>query len=111
MVFDLNEANSVVTQFIMKEIPDALQRANYLWYVLSGKNKEYIDGGKNIQFAIKTLANQSQGFINGSTDILDMNVNQQMVYGTLNWKYHYSNVSITLDDMTKTSDIPCRPSC
>ena len=106
MSFDLNEANAVVTQFIFKEIPDGLQKANYLWYLLATKNKEYIDGGKFIQFAIKALANQSQGFINGSTDVIDMNVNQQLVYGTLNWKYHYSNVSITLDDLTKTSDTP-----
>ena len=43
MSFDLNEANAVVTQFIFKEIPDGLQKANYLWYLLATKNKEYID--------------------------------------------------------------------
>lgn len=104
--FDLSEANAVVTQFIFKEIPDGLEKANYLWKMLATDQNEYVSGGKNIQFAIKTLANQQLGFINGSTDVIDTNISQQLVYGTLNWKYFYNNISITIDDLTKTQDTP-----
>lgn len=104
--YDLNEANAVVTQYIFKDIPDGLAKANYLWRKLAIENKEYISGGKNIQFPIKLLANNQLGFINGSTDVIDTNISQQINYGTLNWKYFYNNVSITLDDITKTNDTP-----
>ncbi len=104
--FDLAEANAVVTQYIFKEIPDALAKANFIWRKLAMDNKQYVSGGREIQFPLKTLANNQLGFINGSTDVIDVNISQQLVYGVLDWKYFYSNVSITLDDITKTNDTP-----
>jgi len=102
----LNEAIAVATRYIRREITDQLQVANYLYYIMMTKQKEYVSGGTTIQQPIKDAANASQGFIDGKFGTIDTNANRQHTHATFDWKYWYHNTSITLDDFTKTQDTP-----
>ena len=106
MAIQLAEINSLVTQHIRAELPDALMKANFLWSVLADKQAEYIPGGVNIQQPIKLIANSTKGFISGGAAPINVNVAQQFQYMTFNWKYFYTNVSFTLEDFTQTADSP-----
>lgn len=106
MSINTNEVGSVVVQHILKEIPDALSKANYVWKLLADKQSHYVSGGTNIQFPIKLIANASQGFISGGSAAVNINQSQQLTYGALNWKFFYSNVSFSLEEFTKTQNAP-----
>lgn len=106
MAVQTNEVLAVVVQHIRKEMPDALAKANYLWSLLSNKQAEYVPGGALIQQPIKLIANASKGFISGGAAPINVNITPQLQYMTFNWKFFYTNVSIALDEMTKTVDSP-----
>ena len=69
---------------------------------LTTDGKYKVTGGTLIQFPIKLLANASSGAISGTGGTINVNPSQQLVYGTLNWKYYYWTVNFTLDDYNKT---------
>lgn len=99
----LSEANAIAVNYIYGSIPDILTKANYglkMFY----DNKQYVSGGPQIQVAIQFAANSSIGSINGAFEPIDTNENQQLTYGTLDWKFQYQNVSITLKDNTFAGD-------
>jgi len=101
MTINVNELSAVVVQHI--EDPktwDALARRTAFMNHLMGEGKEKIDGGLHIQFPLKVLANASSGFISGTTALTDVNPSQQLVFGTLNWKYYNFNVNFGLNDFT-----------
>lgn len=104
MAINTNEIASVVVQHIIAEAPDALMKANALWQKLANDQAYYVSGGTNIQFPVKMIANTAQGFITGGASAVNVNPSQQLVYGTLNWKFYNHNVSFTLDDFTQTQD-------
>lgn len=99
-----NDILAVTTQELIKQtIPDALAKSNALWFLMQGKRSESFSGGNgNFQFAVNLLENQSQGWIDGSTDVLNVNPSQNFVYGTLQYKKFYSTVSLTLNDVENT---------
>lgn len=105
MSINTDEVSAVVKQFIKKEVPDALMKQNAFWNSLM-KRLEYVPGGVNLQFPIKAIANASAGFISGGAQAVNVNQSQQVVYGALNWKHYYYNVSFTLDEMTKALESP-----
>jgi len=104
MAINTNEIAATTTQHIIKELPDGLMKANALWEKIADSQAKYISGGTNIQFANKLIKNPAAGFITGGASAVNVNPGQQNVYGTLNWKYFYHNVSITLEDLTQTQD-------
>ena len=99
----LQDAFAVATTNIQKEIPDVMTKANYFWFKIT-ENKKYLSGGVNVQFPLNHKELDSQAFINGTTDIVSTNPQQTFTFGTLNWKFFYDTVAITLDDLTKTGD-------
>lgn len=102
MAINTNELSSAITQFIINELPDGLVRSTAFLKYMFEDGLEYQDGGLNIQFPAKLLPNTTSGFINGTTDLLSINPVQQNVFGTLNWKYYFTQVAFTLEDYTKT---------
>lgn len=101
----LLDAQAVATQYIQENIPDVMTKANYAFNMFMN-NKSYKSGGTKIQFPLNHKELESQGFINGTTDVLSTNPQQTFTYGELEWKYFYDTVAVTLDDLTKTQDTP-----
>lgn len=92
---------------LIKGIPDALARTNPLLNRLAKRRFKKLDGGNlNFQFAVNLLDNLSQGAFNGTTDVIDVNPNQQFVKGELTQKFYYTNTTITLQDYAGTQDSP-----
>ena len=91
----LQDAFAVATENIQKDIPDLMTKANFFWYKIM-QNKEYLSGGRNIQFPVNHKELESQGFINGTTDVLSTNPQQSFTFGTLNWKFFYDKLFIQL---------------
>lgn len=106
MTLQVDEIAAVTTQHIVKTLPDALAKENYAAKLFFDENKEYVSGGTNIQVPIKLIANAGQGFISGGASAINVNPSQQFQYMTFNWKFHYSNVSFTLEEFTKVLDAP-----
>lgn len=103
----LVEIASLTTIHINDSFPDLLVRANALYQEMD-KRKNYVPGGKEIQmpvFGLNELA--SQGFIAGTAaDSLNLNKNQVVTYGTLQWKFFYYAVTFDLKELTQTEDSP-----
>ena len=99
-----NDIMAVTTQeLIKKDIPDGLAKANALWFLMQGKRATSFNGGNGtFQFAVNLLENQSQGWIDGSTDVLNIQPSQNYVYGSLQYKKFQSTVSLTLNDFMNT---------
>lgn len=97
------DALAVATQDIQREIPDTLAKVNYL-YSLMIKRLQKKGASTYIQMPISFADIESNGYINGSTSTISNNVNQTLTQATLEWKYFYSNFSITLQDRTMTGD-------
>lgn len=104
MAINTNEIGAVVTQHIIPEFADGLTKANAFWKHLTTKGKYSLSGGTNIQFPIKLIENASKGFIAGSGATVNVNPSQQLVYGTLNWKYYYYTVNFSLEEFTQTQN-------
>lgn len=99
MTIGLTELQAAVTQEIFPEVADGLKYSTALWNHLSTKGKKKQDGGLNLQFALKGLANASQAAIAGDSGLTDNNPSQQLIYGVLYWKYNYFAVNLTLQDV------------
>lgn len=102
--YNLDEIFAVTTKYI----DDNVQR---VWEVTTPlhkeimKKKRYVDGGNRLTVALDFNPNSSIGFISGtSADLLNVNTQQNLKPAELDWKYLYSNFSITLDDLNKTAD-------
>lgn len=104
MAINTNEISAVTTVHILKDLPDGLMKSSALMKYLMGEGKKYVSGGTAIQFPIKLIANTSAGFIPGTGAAVSTNPSQQIVYGTLNWKYSYYSVNFSLQDFTQTMD-------
>jgi len=98
MATQTQEINALVVQYIIDELKDGLEKAAPLWKHFSGEGKRHQKGGINIQFPIKLLKNQSQGFIPGVGATVSATPSVQLQYGTLPWKYYNFNVNFTLQD-------------
>ena len=69
------------------------------------KKKEYVDGGNRLTVALDFNPNQSIGYITGTAaDLLNVNAQQNLIPAELDWKFMYSNFSITLKDLNATAD-------
>ena len=101
----LQDAFAIATQDIYDNIEDIFTRANpTLTRVI--KNKRKVDGGTFLQFPVAGVSEvTSQGFIpGGANSVLSFNPEQLITFGTLNWKYWYQVVAVTLKDMNETLD-------
>lgn len=103
----LNEVAAITTQHINDSIPDLFVAANGL-YTKMYDRKKYVPGGTQIQMPVAGVAELgSQGFITGTAaDNLNLNINQIVTYGTLNWKFFYYAVTFDLKELTITEDSP-----
>ena len=102
--YNLDEIFATTTKFI----DDNVQR---VWEVTTPlhkqimKKKKYVDGGNRLTVALDFNPNQAIGFISGtSADLLNVNTQQNAIPAELDWKYLYSNFSITLQDLNTTAD-------
>ena len=102
--YNLDEIFAVTTKFI----DDNVQR---VWEVTTPlhkqimKKKRYVDGGNRLTVALDFKPNNSIGFITGtSADVLNVNPQQNIIPAELDWKYLYSNFSVTLQDLNTTAD-------
>ena len=98
MAIQTNELSAGITQYIIKEVPNGLDKATPLLKYLATEGKQKRNGGVNIQFPVKLLENQSSGFISGTGDTTDLTPSQQMQYGSLNWKVYYFTTNFSLMD-------------
>ena len=98
MATQTQEINALVVQYIIDELWDGLAKATPFWKYLSTDGKKHQKGGTDIQFPIKLLKNQSQGFIAGTGATVSATPSVQLQYGKLNWKYFNYNVNFTIQD-------------
>lgn len=96
----LDDALSISRQWIRPKVPDLMGKANGAFQMFF-ENKEKIDGCTFIQIPINPKEIASMGAINGVTDTININPQQQFSWGTLNWKHDYYSVPITLDELAK----------
>lgn len=102
MAVQTDEILAGVTQYIISEVPNGLDKATPLLKYVTTKGKKKRDGSAYLQFPVKLLENQSSGFISGDSGLIDMTPSQQLQYGTLNWKFYNFSVPFTLADYAKT---------
>lgn len=103
----LDEAQGVASRAFETIIPDQFQKSSAFGNKMSKKpNLQHIDGGSKIQQAVQIAENKSDGFIDGKFDTLDLSASQQISFAEFDFKYQNYNVSITFDDITRTSDTP-----
>lgn len=99
------DALAIATQYINSEIP-ALFVYNSPLLSLLTKNKKKVPGGNNYQMPLNNYKNNATGFIPNSGAVTSVNQNQELIYGTLNWKYFYYSINVSLEDITITHDAP-----
>lgn len=98
MATQTQEINALVVKFIMDIFTDGLEKAAPLWKHMANEGKKRQIGGTQIQFPIKLLKNQSQGFIPGVGATVSATPSTQLQYGVLPWKYYNYNVNFTIAD-------------
>ena len=98
MATQTQEINALVVQYIMDVFTDGLEKAAPLWKHFANEGKKRQVGGTYLQFPIKLLKNQSQGFIAGTGATVSATPSVQLQYGVLPWKYYNFNVNFTLKD-------------
>lgn len=98
------ELNALVVQYIDDVLFDGLEKCLPLWNYISKEGKKRQKGGTQIQFPIKLLKNQSQGFIAGVGATVSATPSIQLQYGTLPWKYYNCNINFTLEDYNVALD-------
>jgi hypothetical protein len=102
MAINTNEYSAMITQAIIKLLPNGLIRSTAFLKYIFEKGLKYQNGGMYLQFPIKLLPNTTSGFKNGTSDLLEISPVQQNVFGTINWKYYFTQVAFTLQDQTVT---------
>ena len=98
------ELNAAVVQFIDDKLFDGLEKCLPLWNYLSKDGKKKQKGGIYLQFPIKLMKNQSQGFISGTGATVSATPSTQLQYGVLPWKYYNCNINFTLEDYNVAFD-------
>lgn len=98
MATQTQEINALVVQYIYDVLYDGLEKATPLWKHFATEGKKHQKGGTYIQFPIKLLKNQSQGFIAGTGATVSATPSVQLQYGVLPWKYYNYNVNFTIQD-------------
>lgn len=98
------ELNALVVQYIDDVLFDGLEKCLPLWNYISKEGKKRQKGGTYIQFPIKLLKNQSQGFIAGTGATVSATPSVQLQYGVLPWKYYNCNINFTLEDYNVAMD-------
>jgi hypothetical protein len=103
----LQEVYALTTQHINDSVPDLFTRANYLYKQMLAR-KNYVAGGRLIQLPVFGVDEvKSMGFISGtSSDNLNLNLNQTLSYGELNWKFWNAALTFDLKELTITEDSP-----
>ena len=104
MAQQTQELNAAVVQFIDDKLFDGLEKCLPLWNYLSKDGKKKQKGGIYIQFPIKLIKNQSQGFISGTGATVSATPSTQLQYGVLPWKYYNCNINFTLEDYNVAFD-------
>lgn len=100
----LDNIQAIAHQEIMKTIPDTLIRKNALYNRLIKRYKPLKGGTEVIQIPIFVTENASQGFINPAGGTFDINPNENLTYGTLNYKTYQCTSTITQKDLNATED-------
>lgn len=102
--YDLNEIFAVTTKYIDDNVQRVWELTTPLHKAIM-KRKKYVDGGNRLTVALDFNPNQAIGFITGtSADLLNVNTQQNVIPAELDWKYLYSNFSVTLQDLNTTAD-------
>ena len=102
--YNLNEIFAVTTKFIDDNVQRIWEETTPMHKAIM-KRKKYVDGGNRLTVALDFNPNQSIGFITGtSADLLNVNTQQNLIPAELDWKYLYSNFSVTLQDLNTTAD-------
>jgi len=101
----LQEAGAVAVQYINDAIPDLLQQMNPLYKKMYERKKHIPEGATYLQFPVAYADNQAQGAISGDgSEQISLNQNQMLTFAQLQWKYYYSNVSISEQDLVQGGD-------
>ena len=98
------ELNALVVQYIDDVLFDGLEKCLPLWNYISKEGKKRQKGGTYIQFPIKLLKNESQGFISGVGATVSATPSIQLQYAVLPWKYYNCNINFTLEDYNVALD-------
>lgn len=98
MATQIQEINALVVQYIMDVFSDGLEKAAPLWKHMANEGKKRQVGGTYLQFPIKLLKNQAQGFIAGTGATVSATPSIQLQYGSLPWKYFNFNVNFSIKD-------------
>ena len=106
MAIQTDEILAGVVQYINAEVPNGLEKATPLLKYVTTKGKRKRDSGSPfLQFPIKLLENQSSGFVNGVSSLIDNTPSIQEQYMTLNWKFYYFTVPYTLADYARSGGV------
>lgn len=101
----LDEVQAVAHNAFEKIMPDQFMTSSAFGSMMSKKpNLQYVSGGSKIQQPVQIAENQADGFIDGKFDVLDLSASQMISYAEFDFKYQNYNISITLDDITRTGD-------
>jgi hypothetical protein len=102
--YNLDEIFAITTKYLDDQISEIFMNTTPLYNEIM-KKKEYVDGGNRLTVALDFNPNQSINYITGtSADLLNVNTQQNLIPAELDWKYLYSNFSITLRDLNATAD-------
>ena len=102
--YDLNEIFATTTKFIDDEMPTIFTNTTPLYKEIM-KKKVYVDGGNRLTVPLNFNPTETMGYITGtSADLLNVNTQQNIIPAELDWKYFYSNFSVTLQDLNATAD-------
>ncbi len=102
--YNLDEIFAVTTKYIDKNVEEIFCNTTPLLKEIM-KKKEYVDGGNRLTVALDFNPNQAIGYITGTAaDLLNVNPQQNLIPAELDWKFMYSNFSITLKDLNATAD-------
>jgi hypothetical protein len=103
----LDEVQAVAHNAFEKIMPDQFLTASAFGNMMSkAPNLQYVSGGKKIQQPVQIAENQADGFIDGKFDVLDLSASQQLSFAEFDFKYQNYNITITLDDITRTDQTP-----
>jgi len=103
----LDEVQAIAHNAFDKIMPDQFLTSSAFGSTMSKKpNLEYFSGGSKIQQPVQIRENKADGFTDGKFDVLDLSASQQISFAEFDIKYQNYNVSITFDDITRTSDTP-----
>lgn len=102
--YNLDEIFAVTTKYIDDQVSEIFMNTTPLYNEIM-KKKEYVDGGNRLTVALDFNPNSSIGYITGTAaDLLNVNTQQNLIPAELDWKFLYSNFSITLRDLNATAD-------